>query len=116
PSENGVRSSYLRMKYLFFSWLAVSVGSWLVYVKYSSYTELCRGQECKASLCDKYSKSASSGGRRPTCGRSWRSSWTPAGLGAAGLGGARRMEMEHSLILNNLKTLLWKISHTKDSK
>ncbi|KAG2461709.1 FA69A protein, partial [Polypterus senegalus] len=31
-------------------------------------------------------------------------------------GTADQMEMEHSLILNNLKTLLWKkISHTKDS-
>ncbi|XP_048395859.1 divergent protein kinase domain 1A isoform X3 [Stegostoma tigrinum] len=31
-------------------------------------------------------------------------------------GVASQMEMEHSLILNNLKTLLWKkISHTKDS-
>lgn len=32
-------------------------------------------------------------------------------------GNSEQMEMEHSLILNNLKTLLWKkISHTKDSK
>lgn len=32
-------------------------------------------------------------------------------------GATEQMEMEHSLILNNLKTLLWKkISHTKDSK
>ena len=38
------------MQYLFFSWLAVFVGSWIVYVEYSSYTELCRGQECKTSL------------------------------------------------------------------
>ncbi|KAM9386027.1 divergent protein kinase domain 1A isoform 1-T1 [Pholidichthys leucotaenia] len=31
-------------------------------------------------------------------------------------GSAEQMEIEHSLILNNLKTLLWKkISHTKDS-
>ncbi|KAG7238159.1 hypothetical protein CRUP_019200, partial [Coryphaenoides rupestris] len=32
-------------------------------------------------------------------------------------GSAEHMEIQHSLILNNLKTLLWKkISHTKDSK
>lgn len=31
-------------------------------------------------------------------------------------GNAGQMNMEHSLILNNLKALLWKqISHTKDS-
>ncbi|XP_067086865.1 divergent protein kinase domain 1A-like isoform X2 [Osmerus mordax] len=48
------RFSYVHMKYLFFSWLAVFVGSWVVYVEYSSYTELCRGHECKNSICDKY--------------------------------------------------------------
>ncbi|XP_027883959.1 divergent protein kinase domain 1A isoform X1 [Xiphophorus couchianus] len=50
------RFSYLHMKYLFFSWLAVFVGSWIVYVRYSSYTELCRGHDCKNSICDKYRK------------------------------------------------------------
>lgn len=44
------RFSYLRMRYLFFSWLTVFVGSWIVYVKYSSYTELCRGHDCKNSI------------------------------------------------------------------
>uniref|UniRef100_A0A672I4H5 Divergent protein kinase domain 1A-like n=1 Tax=Salarias fasciatus TaxID=181472 RepID=A0A672I4H5_SALFA len=44
------RFSYLHMKYLFFSWLAVFVGSWIVYVEYSSYTELCRGHDCKDSI------------------------------------------------------------------
>ncbi|KAJ0065415.1 hypothetical protein NL108_009522 [Boleophthalmus pectinirostris] len=51
-----VQARYLHMKYLFFSWLAVFVGSWIVYVEYSSYTELCRGQECKKYICDKYRK------------------------------------------------------------
>ncbi|XP_028259975.1 divergent protein kinase domain 1A isoform X2 [Parambassis ranga] len=50
------RFSYLHMKYLFFSWLAVFVGSWIVYVEYSSYTELCRGHDCKNAICDKYRK------------------------------------------------------------
>ncbi|XP_037530627.1 divergent protein kinase domain 1A isoform X1 [Nematolebias whitei] len=50
------RFSYLHIKYLFFSWLAVFVGSWIVYVQYSSYTELCRGHDCKNSICDKYRK------------------------------------------------------------
>ncbi|KAJ8418552.1 hypothetical protein AAFF_G00000510 [Aldrovandia affinis] len=50
------RFSYLRMKYLFFSWLAVFVSSWVVYVQYSSYTELCRGHKCKDTICDKYRK------------------------------------------------------------
>ncbi|OCT82854.1 divergent protein kinase domain 1A-like [Xenopus laevis] len=50
------RLSYVQIKYLFFSWLAVFIGSWVIYVRYSSYTELCRGQEYKATICDKYRK------------------------------------------------------------
>ncbi|KAF4117051.1 divergent protein kinase domain 1A isoform X1 [Onychostoma macrolepis] len=50
------RLSYVRVKYLFLTWLAVFVGSWVVYVQYSTYTELCRGRECKSIICEKYSK------------------------------------------------------------
>ncbi|XP_026885650.2 divergent protein kinase domain 1A [Electrophorus electricus] len=50
------RLSYVRVKYLFLTWLAVFVGSWVVYVQYSSYTELCRGRECQRTICDKYRK------------------------------------------------------------
>lgn len=42
--------SFLHMKYLFFSWLALFVGSWIMYVEYSSYTELCRGKDCRNSI------------------------------------------------------------------
>jgi len=38
------------VKYLFLTWLAVFVGSWVVYVQYSTYTELCRGRECKSII------------------------------------------------------------------
>uniref|UniRef100_A0A672T8S2 Divergent protein kinase domain 1Aa n=1 Tax=Sinocyclocheilus grahami TaxID=75366 RepID=A0A672T8S2_SINGR len=44
------RLSYIRVKYLFLTWLAVFVGSWVVYVQYSTYTELCRGRECKSII------------------------------------------------------------------
>uniref|UniRef100_A0A9L0IM05 Divergent protein kinase domain 1A n=1 Tax=Equus asinus TaxID=9793 RepID=A0A9L0IM05_EQUAS len=47
PCYLQARFSYVRMKYLFFSWLAVFVGSWIIYVQYSTYTELCRGKDCK---------------------------------------------------------------------
>ncbi|KAL6108495.1 dipk1a [Pungitius sinensis] len=56
PLHIQARLPYLHMKYLFFSWLAVFVGSWIVYVEYSSYTELCRGHDCKNSICNKYKK------------------------------------------------------------
>ncbi|KAM5257218.1 divergent protein kinase domain 1A isoform 3-T3 [Ctenodactylus gundi] len=54
PCYLQARFSYVRMKYLFFSWLAVFVGSWIIYVQYSTYTELCRGKDCKKIICDKY--------------------------------------------------------------
>ncbi|XP_069088465.1 divergent protein kinase domain 1A isoform X2 [Pleurodeles waltl] len=50
------RWSYMRVKYLFFSWLAVFIGSWIIYVQYSTYTELCRGHDCKKLICEKYKK------------------------------------------------------------
>uniref|UniRef100_A0A1A8N7S8 Family with sequence similarity 69, member A n=1 Tax=Nothobranchius pienaari TaxID=704102 RepID=A0A1A8N7S8_9TELE len=48
------RVSCVRVKYLFLTWLTVLVGSWVLYVQYSAYTELCRGHECKSAICDKY--------------------------------------------------------------
>nr|XP_005498788.3 ecotropic viral integration site 5 protein homolog isoform X2 [Columba livia] len=44
----------MRMKYLFISWLVVFIGSWIMYVQYSTYTELCRGHDCRKIICDKY--------------------------------------------------------------
>lgn len=40
----------MRVKYLFLTWLTVLVSSWVVYVQYSAYTELCRGHECKNAI------------------------------------------------------------------
>lgn len=40
----------MRVKYLFLTWLTVLVGSWVVYVQYSAYTELCRGRECRSAI------------------------------------------------------------------
>ncbi|XP_040488152.1 divergent protein kinase domain 1B isoform X2 [Ursus maritimus] len=51
----------LRVKYVFLVWLGVFVGSWLVYVRYSSYAELCRGHVCQAVICDQYRKGIISG-------------------------------------------------------
>ncbi|XP_054690318.1 divergent protein kinase domain 1A isoform X3 [Grus americana] len=54
PHYGQVRFSYMRMKYLFISWLVVFIGSWVMYVQYSTYTELCRGHDCRKIICDKY--------------------------------------------------------------
>lgn len=40
----------LRVKYVFLVWLGVLAGSWLAYVHYSSYAELCRGHVCRVVI------------------------------------------------------------------
>ncbi|XP_053775135.1 divergent protein kinase domain 1B [Desmodus rotundus] len=54
----------LRVKYVFLVWLGIFAGSWLVYVSYSSYVELCRGHICQVVICDQYRKGIISG---PLC-------------------------------------------------
>ncbi|KAJ1078284.1 hypothetical protein K5549_016855, partial [Capra hircus] len=51
----------LRVKYVFLVWLGVLAGSWLAYVHYSSYVELCRGHVCRVVICDQYRKGIISG-------------------------------------------------------
>ncbi|XP_047686657.1 divergent protein kinase domain 1B isoform X3 [Prionailurus viverrinus] len=51
----------LRVKYVFLLWLGIFVGSWLVYVHYSTYAELCRGHVCQVVICDQYRKGIISG-------------------------------------------------------
>ncbi|EPY88737.1 hypothetical protein CB1_000156001, partial [Camelus ferus] len=40
----------LKVKYVFLVWLGVFVGSWMAYVHYSSYAELCRGHICQVVI------------------------------------------------------------------
>lgn len=40
----------LRVKYVLLVWLGIFVGSWMVYVHYSSYSELCRGHICQVVI------------------------------------------------------------------
>lgn len=40
----------LRVKYVLLVWLGIFVGSWMVYVHYSSYWELCRGHVCQVVI------------------------------------------------------------------
>ncbi|XP_041428284.1 divergent protein kinase domain 1B isoform X2 [Xenopus laevis] len=51
----------IKVKYLFLAWLGVFVGSWAVYIHYSSYSELCRGHVCRMIICDQYKKGIISG-------------------------------------------------------
>ncbi|XP_043914470.1 divergent protein kinase domain 1B [Protopterus annectens] len=51
----------IKVKYLFLAWLGIFVGSWVVYMHYSSYSELCRGHVCQMIVCDRYKKGIISG-------------------------------------------------------
>lgn len=51
----------LRVKYVLLVWLGIFAGSWMVYLHYSSYSELCRGHVCQVVICDQYRKGIISG-------------------------------------------------------
>lgn len=40
----------LRVRFALLVWLGVCVGSWMVYVHFSSYAQLCRGHVCQALI------------------------------------------------------------------
>ncbi|NXY75940.1 FA69B protein, partial [Glareola pratincola] len=51
----------IKVKYLLVVWLGIFVGSWVAYMHYSSYSELCRGHVCRMIICDQYKKGIISG-------------------------------------------------------
>ncbi|XP_042334213.1 divergent protein kinase domain 1B [Sceloporus undulatus] len=63
PFSKGLQSRLpgIKVKYLFFVWLGIFIGSWVVYMHYSSYSELCRGHACQMIICDQYNKGIISG-------------------------------------------------------
>ncbi|KAM9324137.1 divergent protein kinase domain 1B [Gastrophryne carolinensis] len=63
PLSTGLQSRLpgIKVKYLFLAWLGIFVGSWVVYMHYSSYSELCRGHVCRMIICDQYKKGIISG-------------------------------------------------------
>ncbi|XP_018592336.1 divergent protein kinase domain 1B isoform X2 [Scleropages formosus] len=63
PLSKGVqgRLPAIKVKYLFLAWLGVLVGSWVIYMHYSSYSELCRGHVCQMVICDHYKRGIISG-------------------------------------------------------
>ncbi|KAK1803597.1 hypothetical protein P4O66_021015 [Electrophorus voltai] len=51
----------LKVKYLVVAWLGVLVASWVIYMQYSSYSELCRGHVCTVLICEHYQRGIISG-------------------------------------------------------
>ncbi|XP_028830473.1 divergent protein kinase domain 1B [Denticeps clupeoides] len=44
----------VKVKYLLLVWLGILLASWVLYIQYSSYSELCRGHVCHMVICDHY--------------------------------------------------------------
>ncbi|XP_042193771.1 divergent protein kinase domain 1B [Callorhinchus milii] len=63
PWSRGIQNRLpgIKVKYLLFVWLGILVGSWVLYMHYSSYSELCRGHICQMIICDRYKKGIISG-------------------------------------------------------
>ncbi|KAL7853379.1 hypothetical protein AOLI_G00202230 [Acnodon oligacanthus] len=63
PLSKGLQSRLpaVKVKYLVVAWLGVLVASWVIYVQYSSYSELCRGHVCTMLICEHYRRGIISG-------------------------------------------------------
>uniref|UniRef100_A0AAY5EQN0 FAM69 N-terminal domain-containing protein n=1 Tax=Electrophorus electricus TaxID=8005 RepID=A0AAY5EQN0_ELEEL len=53
--------THSHVKYLVVTWLGVLVSSWVIYMQYSSYSELCRGHVCTVLICEHYQRGIISG-------------------------------------------------------
>uniref|UniRef100_A0A8C6WQ74 Divergent protein kinase domain 1B n=1 Tax=Neogobius melanostomus TaxID=47308 RepID=A0A8C6WQ74_9GOBI len=63
PLTKGVQSRLpaIKVKYLLLAWLSILVTSWVLYMQYASYSELCRGNVCQMVICDHYKRGIISG-------------------------------------------------------
>lgn len=63
PLTKGVQSRLpaIKVKYLLLAWLGILVTSWVLYMQYASYSELCRGNVCQMVICDHYKRGIISG-------------------------------------------------------
>ncbi|KAK7131513.1 hypothetical protein R3I94_016592 [Phoxinus phoxinus] len=63
PLSKGLQSRFpaVKVKYLLVAWFGILVASWVIYMQYSSYSELCRGHVCTMLICDHYRRGIISG-------------------------------------------------------
>lgn len=63
PLSKGLQSRLpaVKVKYLLVVWFGILVASWMLYMQYSSYSELCRGHVCTMIICDHYQRGIISG-------------------------------------------------------
>lgn len=46
----------IKVKYLLLAWLGILIASWVIYMQYASYSELCRGHVCHMVIVSILSK------------------------------------------------------------
>ncbi|KAF3849332.1 hypothetical protein F7725_015829 [Dissostichus mawsoni] len=63
PLSKGLQSRLpaIKVKYLLLAWLGILITSWVIYMQYASYSELCRGHVCHMVICDHYRRGIISG-------------------------------------------------------
>uniref|UniRef100_UPI0037E899C8 divergent protein kinase domain 1B n=1 Tax=Semicossyphus pulcher TaxID=241346 RepID=UPI0037E899C8 len=63
PLSKGLQSRLpaIKVKYLLLAWLGILIASWVIYMQYASYSELCRGHVCHMVICDHYRRGIISG-------------------------------------------------------
>uniref|UniRef100_A0A1A8CQ87 Family with sequence similarity 69, member B n=1 Tax=Nothobranchius kadleci TaxID=1051664 RepID=A0A1A8CQ87_NOTKA len=63
PLSKGLQSRLpaIKVKYLLLAWLGILIISWIIYMQYASYAELCRGHVCHMVICDHYRRGIISG-------------------------------------------------------
>ncbi|NP_001122210.1 divergent protein kinase domain 1B precursor [Danio rerio] len=63
PLSKGLQARLpaVKVKYLLVAWFGILVASWVIYMQYSSYSELCRGHVCTMLICDHYRRGIISG-------------------------------------------------------
>lgn len=56
PSLLKSRLPAIKVKYLLLAWLGILIASWVIYMQYASYSELCRGHVCHMVIVSSVSK------------------------------------------------------------
>ncbi|KAF3701844.1 Protein FAM69B [Channa argus] len=58
PLSKGLQSRLpaIKVKYLLLAWLGILIGSWVIYMQYASYSEICRGHVCHMVIVSKVSQ------------------------------------------------------------
>lgn len=54
PFPSKSRLPAIKVKYLLLAWLGILITSWVLYMQYASYSELCRGHVCQMVIVSNF--------------------------------------------------------------